>query len=360
MNWNGMCAECHSTNLVKGFDPETRTYQTTWSEIDVSCEACHGPASRHIAWAAQPAMARPQIENGGLVVRTRSLAAPQMVELCAPCHSRRSDIADYGHAEKSLLDSFVPSLLTEGLYYADGQIQDEVFDYASFVQSKMYRNGVKCSDCHDVHSLKRHAETNALCTRCHRAEVYDSPTHHFHKKEVDGKPSDGARCISCHMPQRLYMGVDWRADHSLRVPRPDLTASLGVPNACSQTGCHSDKPLRYVLDAQVKWYGLARKPHYGTILAAGREGRPEARAELLRLATDPLHAAVVRSTALTLLTRYPSDETTDQRQARLEFMLEEFRAAQQRRRVKEGIALWNRTVAQAVLSEKPPAPGKLN
>ncbi len=131
------------------------------------------------------------------------------------------------------------------------------------------------------------------------------PRHHFHKKEVDGKPSDGARCISCHMPQRLYMGVDWRADHSLRVPRPDLTASLGVPNACSQKGCHGDKPLALRPGRpDSKWYGLARKPHYGTVLAAGtRRSAPEARADLIRLAGDPLHAAMVRATALSLLSR---------------------------------------------------------
>ena len=50
-NWNGMCAECHSTNLVKGYDPKSDSYTTTWSEIDVSCEACHGPGSAHVAWA---------------------------------------------------------------------------------------------------------------------------------------------------------------------------------------------------------------------------------------------------------------------------------------------------------------------
>jgi Flp pilus assembly protein TadD len=310
MNWNGMCAECHSTNLVKGYDPATRTYRTTWSEIDVSCEACHGPASAHVAWAEMPAMARPTLPDAGLVVHTRNLAARDQVELCAPCHSRRSEIGAYDHTQKELLDSFRPALLDEGLYYPDGQIRDEVYEYASFLQSKMYRMGIRCSDCHDVHSLKRYKDGNELCTRCHRADTYDAPEHHFHKKVVDGQPSEGASCVRCHMPRSLYMGVDWRADHSLRVPRPDLTAKIGVPNACTQSGCHADKPLQYSLDAQQRWYGKARKPHYGTILAAGREGRAGAGTSLAQLAGDPLYPTIVRATALSLLGRYPGTEAT--------------------------------------------------
>ena len=67
-NWNSMCAECHSTNLKKGYNPVTDTYHTTWSEIDVSCEACHGPASIHVEWAQMPEMARPQAERALLMI----------------------------------------------------------------------------------------------------------------------------------------------------------------------------------------------------------------------------------------------------------------------------------------------------
>ncbi len=309
-NWNGMCAECHSTNLVKGYDAETRTFETTWSEIDVSCEACHGPGSAHLAWAELPPMARPTDGGDGLVVPTMDISSRQQVELCAPCHSRRSELGDFKHSGLVLLDSLAPSLLDEGLYYPDGQILDEVYVYGSFVQSKMYHNDVRCSDCHDVHSLKLRFEGNELCGQCHRLDTYDSPDHHFHKKLVDGQPSPGALCISCHMPQRPYMVVDWRADHSLRVPRPDLTREIGTPNACGQAGCHADKGLDWQIDEYQKWYGRAKKPHYGTILAAGREGRPEAREPLMRLAGDDLYPAIVRATALSLLGGYEPDAAT--------------------------------------------------
>jgi len=308
--WNGMCAECHSTNLRKGFDPAANTYDTTWSEIDVSCEACHGPGSLHVAWAEIQPMARPAIETYGLVVDTGNMTSPEQVELCAPCHSRRSELGDYNHSTVALLQSHLPSLLDEGLYHADGQILDEVYVWGSFTQSKMYANDVRCSDCHDAHSLQLKFEGNDLCLQCHRADAYDTSEHHFHKKIFEGEPSDGALCVKCHMPEQPYMVIDERADHSLRVPRPDLSQTLGTPNACSQGGCHDDKPLSWSVDAFTKWYGLAKKPHYGPSLAAGREGRPEALGELIRLAGDELYPAIVRATALSLLGRYPGEEST--------------------------------------------------
>ncbi|MHC4946926.1 MAG: tetratricopeptide repeat protein [Planctomycetota bacterium] len=302
-NWNGMCAECHSTNLVKGYDHATGTFSTSWSEIDVSCEACHGPGSRHVAWAELPPMARPPSGDAELVIPTVGVGSRDQVELCANCHARRTELGDYDHTRADLLDNILPSTLDQGLYHADGQILEEVYVYGSFVQSKMYHNDVRCSDCHDVHSLELHAPGNDLCTRCHQPDVYDRPTHHFHQREVDGEPSDGHLCVKCHMPEQPYMVIDWRADHSLRVPRPDLTLELDVPNAC--TGCHDDRPVEWAVEHYEEWYGKARKPHYGTVLAAGRAGRPDAEAGLVRLAGDQLVPAIARATALTLLGAYP-------------------------------------------------------
>jgi len=309
-NWNGMCAECHSTSLVKNYDPDAKTFATTWSEINVSCEACHGPGSRHVEWAELPPMARPASENFELVIRTSDITSREQIELCAPCHSRRAEMGDYNHTKTELLDNVVPAVLEENLYYSDGQTLDEVYEYGSFVQSKMFKNDVRCSNCHDAHRLKLVKEGNALCLQCHEAEVYDSYDHHFHKKEYEGKPSDGHLCVKCHMRERPYMVIDWRADHSIRVPRPDLTLTIGVPNACSQPGCHDDKPDSWSADYYEKWYGRARKPHYGTTLAAGRARSPEAREPLIRLVGDPLYPAIVRATALTLLEGYPGEEST--------------------------------------------------
>ncbi|UCG51629.1 MAG: tetratricopeptide repeat protein, partial [Candidatus Latescibacterota bacterium] len=274
------------------------------------CEACHGPGSRHVHWAETPPMARQDVENYGLVIQTSGVDSRLEVELCAPCHSRRTELGDYDHTRADLLDNIAPSLLREGSYFADGQILDEVYVYGSFVQSKMFKNGIRCSDCHDVHSLELVKSGNELCLQCHQAEVYDSYDHHFHKKEHEGRPSEGHLCAKCHMPQRPYMVIDWRADHSLRVPRPDLTIEISTPNACGQSGCHDDKPAEWSAEHHAKWYGQARKPHYGTILAAGRRGAPEARDRLIRLADDARYPAIVRATALALLGSYPGEEST--------------------------------------------------
>jgi len=228
----------------------------------------------------------PEVENYGLVIQTSGVASRVQVELCAPCHSRRTELGDYNHTRTAFLDNLVPVVLEEGLYYPDGQILDEVYEYGSFVQSKMFQNNVRCSDCHDVHRLTLLKEGNDLCLQCHRKDAYDSPEHHFHQMTFQGKPNEGARCVKCHMPERPYMIIDYRADHSLRVPRPDLTVKIGTPNACGQSGCHDDKPVTWIVDAYDRWYGKAKKPHYGTALAAGRAGKPEAQTELVRLAGD--------------------------------------------------------------------------
>ena len=310
-NWNGMCADCHSTNLKKGFDIETKTFNTTWSEIDVSCEACHGPASEHIKWANLPQMARPLNTNTGLVVKTSNINNRRYVDLCARCHTRRSALRDYDFDWTDLLDHMIPELPREPNYFADGQILEEDYVYGSFTQSRMYMEDVKCNDCHNVHSGKRVLDGNALCLQCHRSDVYDTYNHHFHKytgesslKVIDefGKEvqvGEGTQCINCHMPGRYYMGVDYRRDHSFRVPRPDLSDALGTPNACTQ--CHANQTNAWAAGYMKRWYGESTNPHYGIALAAGTNMLPGAFEQLVRLSTDDLYPVIIRATALSLL-----------------------------------------------------------
>jgi len=320
-NWNSMCAECHSTNLQKNFDLVTKSYKTTWSDININCEACHGPGSAHIEWARLPELARPQDNNTGLIVKTSKITSRQYVESCSPCHARKSTLGTYDHAHTDFLSNAIPQLPLRPYYFIDGQFLDEDYEYGSFTQSKMYMKDVRCGDCHDPHSLKRKFEGNALCTQCHRADEYDTFDHHMHKSRGEtgtsfvnkqGQklgPGDGNLCRDCHMPGRFYMGIDRRYDHSMRIPRPDLSIQLGTPNAC--THCHDDKTDQWALQYANKWYGEKKKAHYATLLADAADGKSGADSGLLRIINSNLYPEIIRATAIGYLSGYPGVKAQD-------------------------------------------------
>jgi predicted CXXCH cytochrome family protein len=304
--WNTQCAACHSTNLRKGYHLAADAYRTTWSDIDVGCEACHGPGSRHAAsrkaedLAVRLPAARPDdwvFDAGAWIARLRAPRAGHAeLETCAPCHTRRSLLDESWSAGQPFLDGYRPALLEAGLYHADGQMHDEVYVWGSFLQSRMHAQGVSCGDCHDAHALGLRAEGNALCAQCHRGEVFDAPAHHHH-----APGSAGADCTACHMPARTYMQVDVRHDHSFRVPRPDLSVAIGTPNAC--TDCHLDRSAEWAARAVAAWFpdGRQSSPHFGTALDAGRRGLPGAGRALVALAADAAQPGIVRASALALL-----------------------------------------------------------
>ena len=357
--WNNMCAECHSTDYKKNFSPPSTTkfnqvkstsensnaavdrsgtnqgeYHSTFVEINVSCEACHGPGSVHVDLAQKwwPGWNR----NRGYGLANLKLTAENQIQACAPCHSRRSVVAAGFKAGDNYYDYYTNQLLTENIYYPDGQVLDEDYVHGSFIQSKMYHKGIRCSDCHDPHTARLKHDGNQLCTSCHQhpAAKYDSVAHHFHKVGTEG-----AKCVNCHMPTTTYMEVHARRDHSLRIPRPDLSLKIGTPNAC--TGCHLklenvasekhdslklyqdwmlaakqgdvevtaelERANKYCDDACEKWYGENRRrdEHFGVAIAAGQKRDPEATELLQRvLSRKGFEApAIARATALQVLSQ---------------------------------------------------------
>lgn len=302
-NWNAMCADCHSTNLLKNYDEQHDSFASTWHEQNVGCQSCHGPAQAHVDWASQAdktktAAPRPM----GLAVDFQALDAKALVEQCAYCHSRRQSLGHGAQPGHPLLDSALPASLRPDLYHADGQIQGEVYEYGSFTQSKMYAAGVACTDCHNPHSTRLKIEGNGLCQQCHneqpparlpslQAKNYDSPEHHHHQSE-----SAGAQCVNCHMPQTTYMQVDPRRDHSLRIPRPDLAEKAASPDAC--TRCHTGKSPAWAVKAIDGWFANPKRPpHYGELLHALEQGRGDALAPLTALIEDLGKPAIVRASA---------------------------------------------------------------
>ncbi len=330
-NWNGMCADCHSTGLHRGYDAATGTFATTWEEANVGCEACHGPGSEHVDFSRRnPILKSLSIFAGlaglagffglsgfanhgredhfGLKQDHLGRKADAEVMVCAQCHARRSALrADFSHA-KEFLDAFTPELIRPEFYHPDGQIAEEDYEYGSFLQSRMYHQGVRCSDCHDPHTLKLRAQGNALCVRCHEAARFDTPTHHGH-----ASGSSGSRCAECHMPAKLYMQVDLRRDHSLRVPRPDLSVKYGTPNAC--TGCHADKNPAWAAAWIAKRFGPVRKAHFSDLLVPGllrseadaavdADEGAAADSALTRLAENPQYPGIARASAVAALAEF--------------------------------------------------------
>jgi predicted CXXCH cytochrome family protein len=302
-NWNSNCAECHSTDVHKNYDPERHAYATSASNINVGCEACHGPGSSHAAAPAEvelglAAVARAWVfaEDESIAHRVPASHSDTEIEACAQCHARRSQLTDDFVPGDRFLDGFRPAFLTDPLYYADGQIRDEVYVYGSFLQSRMHAGGVTCTDCHDPHSTRLRAEGNAVCTQCHLPSTFDTPAHHRHAAS-----SPGAECVSCHMRAETYMVVDPRRDHSFRVPRPDLSVTLGTPNACSD--CH-DESVAWAAEQVAAWYpnGRTNAAHYAQALHAGRNWSADRGRLLNGIVADAEMPAIVRATALTLLT----------------------------------------------------------
>jgi tetratricopeptide (TPR) repeat protein len=297
-NWNTMCASCHSTNLVKNYDANADAYQTTWSEINVSCESCHGPGSRHIDYVNSKAYKRGQrIPDAGLWYGRDTITQRQL-HACAACHARKSDIAAQPMLTGEVMDDLIPQVISSDFYYADGQIREEDYEYGSFTQSKMFHQNVRCSQCHNPHSGKTYHSGNTLCLQCHKP-VYDSPLHHFHKPGTEA-----ALCINCHMTVRTYMGNDHRRDHSFRVPRPDQSVNYATPNAC--TGCHKEKSNGWAAEAVKNWYGPERKHHFSDDLLPGSRLDSGSVAPLVRLLGDTLQPAIARATAAYYLGSLPS------------------------------------------------------
>jgi predicted CXXCH cytochrome family protein len=319
-NWNFMCAECHSTNLRKGFDAASRDFRTTWAEISVGCEACHGPGATHLAWAQGKRDGKtPAPADMGLAValderrnvkwsinattgsaqRGAPRASSREIEVCARCHARAARLSDDEVHGKPLQDTHRLALIEEGLYWDDGQMRDEVYNWGSFVQSRMHAMGVTCSDCHDPHTQALRAPGNAVCAQCHAPARFDTTAHTHH-----AAGSAGAACAACHMPTTTYMVVDPRHDHSLRIPRPDLSVKLGVPNAC--TNCHTKQSAQWAADAAASLWG---KPHatyqnFAEALHAGTSGAPGARDALRAVIDDRAQPALVRASALERLGRW--------------------------------------------------------
>lgn len=325
-NANFMCIECHTTGFKRNYTATTDSFASHWNSLGVGCQACHGPASRHLEWARKP----DRSADKGFEVPLQNASQATIVETCARCHARRAPLADGFQNKHRFMDDYLPSTLTRELYEIDGKIKDEVFEWGSFTQSKMFAKGVQCTDCHNPHSGELKAPGNGVCLQCHntagkpvrpqidgkglQAKNYDSPEHTHHQP---GTP--GAQCTACHMPGRYYMVNDYRHDHGFTLPDPAHARRIGAPDACQ--ACHRDMPSKQLGAKFREWFSseLPAKPNassnpaprYDDTLWKARNGKPGAsRALHLLLATTDL-PAIRRATLLAELPSYPSQRSLE-------------------------------------------------
>ena len=297
-NWNTMCASCHSTNLQKNYNIDADSYNTTYSVINVSCESCHGAGKLHIDFVNGNEYKNGKKIPGSYLQLDKNSGQMAQINGCMPCHARKSDISASPIQSGENMDNYIPEIPSTEHFHADGQVNDEDYIYTSFLQSKMFHRGVKCSNCHNPHSGKLILPASQLCLQCH-AKTYDEPSHTFH--QVGIKESE---CKSCHMPGKVYMGNDLRHDHSFRVPRPDLTVKYQTPNACND--CHKNKTAQWAADAIVKWYGPERKYHFADDLIPGSKIDANSEGHLIKLLGDTVVPNIVKATAAYYLASIPT------------------------------------------------------
>lgn len=337
-NWNGMCADCHSDELTRKYDTNSNTFDSTYSHINVGCVSCHGvmndqpnghPSKIGAADSTDPLSAKHHVSNESVMSKMYMGADSQVnqwlitaeqdtaiwqgqarddsfMDTCFACHSLRSPLVDGFKANKPFLEQFTPSFVTPPNYFPDGQIKEEVYVYGSFLQSKMYDRGVNCVDCHDSHTMKLKVEGNGLCLQCHKATVFNTKDHHKHEPM-----SQGAQCVNCHMPDKTYMGVDNRRDHSFKIPRPDLSMDFDTPNAC--TSCHSDKNNQWASKTLRNWFGQPKQltPASQALLKL-RHGQRISKEAFFTILKDETLDALSRASALDLIRQVTNELSASQ------------------------------------------------
>jgi len=324
-NWNYMCADCHSTNVSKNFDVKTNSYDTKFSEINVGCEACHGPASKHIDWAKVPdnsandkgfsrninKQVKEWIHKEGFnTLKPKTIHSSQQTLVCAQCHSRRTQISNAKHGSNHIDknefgEKYLLSLITSDNYYSDGQVYNENFVYGSFLQSKMAKNGVVCSNCHDPHTAKLTMPEEVVCLQCHQAENYAQKSHHQHQEN-----SAGAQCVSCHMPETTYMEIDNRRDHGWHKPSPSMAKQFATPDTC--LSCHEEKDSNWSSDYVSKWFNKeqqeAEEP-FAPIFALADRGYQKVAEHLSKIAQSQEYPEIIRASALSRMANYSDTNT---------------------------------------------------
>jgi predicted CXXCH cytochrome family protein len=248
------CDGCHSVN----YDIHTKQV----SEWNVGCERCHGPGSEHVAHPTRINILNPSgmddVASNDTCIQCHSQGRPKggLIEGKAydwPVgYNAGLRLADYWKLEDITLGQ------TNFLQFADGTAHKNRMQGNDYIQSVMYRHGVTCASCHDVHGTENYAQlrkpADKLCLDCHapmsangpRTATLEEHTHH-------NAGSTGSQCIACHMPKIETEGVPgaFVRSHTFQFISPAMTDKYKIPNPC--TSCHTDKTTDWATKELSSW-----------------------------------------------------------------------------------------------------------
>ena len=317
--WNYTCMDCHTTrpqSRIRSWADRDNEHDARVTEFGIACEACHGPAAKHVALNQNP-LRRFSLyltdDGDDSIVNPARLDHARASQVCGSCHGI--------FVKKGRLrmdpDSRVPSLLTgwdpdpwvpgddiedtrvwlraayfdpefddpdperrkviedrlengfdfEGNFWSDGMVRISGREYSGLIESPCFQRGeIECGSCHRLHKAGDDPRTMSdwaddqleVGMAGNRACVSCHGEYAAEERLVahthHGATSEGSRCYNCHMPHTVYGVQKAIRSHQIDSPSVAATVATGRPDACNL--CHLDKTVRWAAERLQSWYGI--------------------------------------------------------------------------------------------------------